>query len=270
VANNSQQAGKSSQSRPPYRPGVNKPPNDQGSLRSLTRLLVGGLTLGAVGLRQKMQEWEQVTSNQIIDSQLSDPPPSPGESNDPQPVKPYIPETPALKTRYAAIGALFTLEESLKSGSQAVGRAGNNLARAASPLTDRLNSSPLVRPFSSRYEKLVARGEKEVNRWIALGRAEDRRSQEMAKVAFDDTNDMYLGYMATNPEVQDLITLQSTGMANEIVEEVRERTVSADMLLEALARSLLRRPPRSTLPPPPPEVQKKVKSAAQTRESDRF
>ena len=185
MTNNSQDAGKPNQSRPPYRPGRKKPPKDQGSLRSLTRLLVGGLTLGASGLRQKMREWEQVASGQVIDSQLTDPPPSTTEKGAPPPLKPYPKETPALKSRYAAIGAVFTMEESLKSGSQAVGKAGNKVARAARPVTDRLRSSRLVRPFRTRYHKLVARGEKEVNRWVALGRAEDQRSQEMAKVAFD-------------------------------------------------------------------------------------
>ena len=44
-------------------------------------------------------------------------------------------------------------------------------------------------------------------------------------------------------------------MIGEITDEVRERVVTADSALEALARRLFRRPPRAELPEPPPEVQ---------------
>jgi 16S rRNA A1518/A1519 N6-dimethyltransferase RsmA/KsgA/DIM1 with predicted DNA glycosylase/AP lyase activity len=66
--------------------------------------------------------------------------------------------------------------------------------------------------------------------------------------------DGYIDYLTTNPEVQELVQLQSTSLATEVVEEVRERSVSADTFLEGIARSLLRRVPRAFLPEPPPEV----------------
>jgi hypothetical protein len=75
--------------------------------------------------------------------------------------------------------------------------------------------------------------------------------------------DDYIGYLNTNPEkVQDLLAGQSTGIANELVEEVRERTVSADNVFEMIARSILRRTPREQLPEPPPDVQRRAERSS--------
>jgi len=74
--------------------------------------------------------------------------------------------------------------------------------------------------------------------------------------------DGYINYLNKNPEnVQDLLAGQSTGLATELVEEVRERTVSADNVFEMIARSILRRTPREELPEPPPEVQRRAERA---------
>ena len=54
----------------------------------------------------------------------------------------------------------------------------------------------------------------------------------------------------TQKIVQEIIQQQSLGMADEAIEEVRERTVTGDMLLERPVRSLLRRSPRESLPAP--------------------
>lgn len=68
--------------------------------------------------------------------------------------------------------------------------------------------------------------------------------------------DRYLDYLHDdNPEViQDLIQGQSLGLAGEIMDQVRERTVTADSLVETLTRAILRRTPRSDLPEPPDEI----------------
>jgi hypothetical protein len=48
--------------------------------------------------------------------------------------------------------------------------------------------------------------------------------------------------MSRNPEVRELIAQQSMGMADSAVDEVRERSASADQWIERLAHSLLHRP----------------------------
>lgn len=79
--------------------------------------------------------------------------------------------------------------------------------------------------------------------------------------------DNYIDYLNEHPEqVQNLIAGQSLSLTTEIREELNERMVTGDSLLEMLARRLFRRPPREELPGPPPEVKAR---AAQVRiESD--
>ena len=52
----------------------------------------------------------------------------------------------------------------------------------------------------------------------------------------------------TQKIVQEIIQQQSLGMADEAIEEMRERTVTGDFLLERPVRSILRRRPRESVP----------------------
>lgn len=68
--------------------------------------------------------------------------------------------------------------------------------------------------------------------------------------------DRYLEYLKEeNPEaISQIVQGQSIGLAGEVVDELRARTVTSDSVLEMFMRSLLRRPARQELPLPPPEV----------------
>ncbi len=72
--------------------------------------------------------------------------------------------------------------------------------------------------------------------------------------------DRYLDYLHDeNPEaVQELIQGQSLGLAGEVMDQVRERTVTADSLLEAMVRAVLRRTPRENMPEPPDEIKQQA------------
>jgi hypothetical protein len=50
------------------------------------------------------------------------------------------------------------------------------------------------------------------------------------------------------PALQNLVRKQSAGLTQDVLDEVRERTVSGDYMAEHVARSLLRRVPRRYLP----------------------
>lgn len=74
--------------------------------------------------------------------------------------------------------------------------------------------------------------------------------------------DQYLAYLQENPDaVQELVQGQSIGLAGEMLDEVRERTVTADTLTERIVRTLLRRPPRAEIPEPPLSVQQQALTA---------
>jgi len=219
-------------------------------LRSLTRLMIGGAEVGLEELLRLLQVWEAETARLKAEGA------SPAGSGLDE-----ARETRLDRLRYAITGWLLEKEASLVHGAyRAVGpgwRPGRLLRAATRPLNwslDLLLGSRLAAPFRRRFESLAALGEREAQRWIALGREEEAHNRLLAKVAFDKAVDEYIEYLTQNPEVQELVQKQSSGLANEVIEEVRERTVSADTFLEGLARSLLRRFPRRELPAPPPEV----------------
>jgi hypothetical protein len=91
----------------------------------------------------------------------------------------------------------------------------------------------------------------------------------MAEIAFDDTMESSVQYLAERPEIQDLIQSQGIGLASEVVDEVRERTISADTVLEGVFRAILRRTPRSELPPPPEVVQEGAISYSEQRKKQK-
>ncbi len=73
--------------------------------------------------------------------------------------------------------------------------------------------------------------------------------------------DIYIDYLNEHPtEVQTLVQGQSLSLAGQIRDEVRERTVTGDSVVDAIVRSILRLKPREELPPPPPEVQRRAES----------
>ncbi len=74
--------------------------------------------------------------------------------------------------------------------------------------------------------------------------------------------DVYINYLNANPaQVQTLLQGQSLGLASQVRDEIRERTVTADGLVDAVVRNILRLPPREALAPPPPKVQRRAQSA---------
>jgi hypothetical protein len=109
-----------------------------------------------------------------------------------------------------------------------------------------------------RYDGLVLRGQKEVDRWVETGRTEDARSRSLAQSALDGSVDQSITFLTENEGVQELIQSQGVSLASEVVEEVRERAVSADNFFEGVIRAMFRRQPRSALPDPPPEVKEQA------------
>ena len=224
-------------------------------LRTLLRLLVGSAAIGSEELIRMLKEWE------IALETLRNQPPATDEASDSQtekfkPAAPPAVEDTATLLRYALIGWLMENEKHLQRGLRRTGRLSRAVANFAEPWLRPWKKSPLLTPLRRQTEALQARGRQEVKRWIALGRAEELHSRDLTRLALKQTVDQNISYLAHNPEVEQLVQTQSTGLANEVVEEVRERTVSADTFLEGLVRSVMRRLPREKLPEPPPEVQK--------------
>lgn len=209
---------------------------DFDALESLVRLLVGGSIEAPAELVARLRTWEAIVA----------------EADDGAYLAPLPVTTDQL--RYALVGMVFEAHDQARRGASQFGRLFNASAgrfiRATRPLTD----NPAMRPIHRRYENLVAQGETAVNRWIGRGQAEEPHSRLVARRAVDLTIDEIIQHLAENPEVKQLVTQQTAGIADDIVGGVRGRTVTADIVLERLVRGLLRRPPREQLPPPSPDV----------------
>jgi len=80
----------------------------------------------------------------------------------------------------------------------------------------------------------------------------DPRIQELIRAQADE----YLQYLhdENSEVVQEIVQGQGIDLASDLLNEVRERTVSGDALVEGVVRSILRRPPRDELDPPPKAV----------------
>jgi len=272
------------------------------TLRSITRLVVGGVILGGEAFLQYLRVWEEKTSPAIGTTVESAPDAGgatssmPGEANPaavgqtttdahllPESVKAEGdildaqfkeviegevleasqgwaagPSSDAQKLGYALVGATFAASEGLRRGASMVGRLGRATDRFTRPIVRPLQKSRIMRPARRGFENLVRRGEQELAGWIETGQRETSHSRQLAQTALITTVDETIEYLSKNEEIQELITTQSTGLATEMVEEVRERTVSADTFVEGMLRAILRLPPRSSLPEPPEEVRKQA------------
>lgn len=88
-----------------------------------------------------------------------------------------------------------------------------------------------------------------------LGKSVDPNLQALIRLNGDD----YITYLNAHPEqVQNLVQGQTIGMTTEIMNEVRERAVTADSTIEMIVRRILGRKQREELPLPPPEVQRRA------------
>jgi len=228
-------------------------------MRALTRLFVGGALTGAEELLRMLNAWEDE-----LEKLRAAPPPGPNSPNGDVHGDPFVfsqpptEETPAVLLRYALIGWLMDSEARLSkriSQAEKISRGLWDLAEPwvkplVQPWVSTLKKSRLLSPLRHEYADFLRRGQTELERWVEIGRKEELRSRDLTRMAARRTVDESITYLAHNPQVEELVTTQSTGLANEVVEEVRERTISADTFIESLARTLLRRPSRPKLPAP--------------------
>lgn len=229
---------------PPARPQTAVTATEQPSAEAafdayhaLIRLLVGGAVEGSAELTYRLEEWEARVRA------AGDPPALSREE-----------EKPADLARYALIGLAFEGAEFARKQvpvwTARVTRTAEFSGKVARPFV----RNPITGFVGKWWDGFIAGGEQSIQRWIETGRGEEPMSRAVARTAVSDVIDDLLNYLAQNEEVADLIQSQSVGLAGEVVEEVRSRTVSADLLAEGLIRKLLRRPQRTDFPAPPDEV----------------
>jgi len=230
------------------------------NLGSLVRLVIGGLVLGYDELMVRLNEWENLISHQqnITAGENSDTP----ISLDQEQVFFINAKSPNSEENdrliFAVFGLLSESQQITIKGLKAVDKRSRILLRVTGSIIKPLTSNRFIRPVMNRYDQLAQRGQDEVERWVNVGKLEYQHSYRLAKTALQSTINESINTLADNPEIHNLIETQSAGLANEVLEETRERSVTADNFIEDILRALLRRPLRSELPPPPDEMREKA------------
>jgi hypothetical protein len=236
-----------------------RPPESGSLLRSLTRLLVGGTLVAWDELTTQVRSWENEThsiqASQLEDEGIiayhSEQTVTSGQTIRP-PAASSGPEQGGAETADVLLGLLFESQSRFLRRSKAAYRlADKTTGRVVTPLLKRMGNSRFFRPGQRRLNALANRGEDVVERLAERGRAEETYSRLLFLTAVEEAFGTSMDQLAEAPQLQDLVRKQSAGLSQEMLDEVRERTVSGDLVVEHLARSLLRREPRRTLPPPP-------------------
>lgn len=234
-------------------------------MRALTRLTIGGLSLGMIAFTENLKKW-QATS--IEKGSLSTPGVFLDQTSDLKNIDIITidkkAETSEDRARYAFVGLVFDAQERLLSGIKALDKSTRAINNFAAPLIKPIFRSHFIAPIRYRFDNLVSRGQEEVDSWIERGKSEDVQSRILVETAFQDQLDSGVDYLAENPKIQEIIQGQSLSLAEEAIEEVRERAVSGDNFIEGFFRRLLRRQPRRELPGPPPEVRARAISGRKT------
>jgi uncharacterized RDD family membrane protein YckC len=156
--------------------------------------------------------------------------------------------------RHLMLGMMVDARNRARSSGRILDRLTTVTGNTIKYLFGPLSSSRAISPVRKGFGSAVERGESQVNHWMAMGRAVDARSRSTAELAFEQTADDAMDEIIDNERVQifiqEIVQAQSQGMIDEVIEEIRERGISADNFLERPFRLLLRRPNRSEVPPP--------------------
>lgn len=210
---------------------------------SLTRFAIGGVIYSLDGLMRRIESAE----SQLPAEDLAHDSPTLVTAEYPEESLTSEPTPDARPIRDALVGLVFTGQDRLDQYVDLTDRATRVAGRWLSFLGDPIVNSRWLLPVRRRFDALEDRGQATVNHWRVRGRAETSRSVRLVEKIVNDRVNTAINYLAANAEVQELVQSQSAGLVDEVIEEARERSVSADYYLETLFRSIFRKPPRSSL-----------------------
>jgi uncharacterized RDD family membrane protein YckC len=163
-------------------------------------------------------------------------------------------ESGGTSARYLTLGVMSNARSRAGRSAGFLWRASDRAGRALDGLLRPFTHSRLLRPFRNSFDTLEDRGRSQVDNWIDVGRSEDVRNRTVAQSAINQVAGESMDEIIANPRIQlfiqEIVEAQSLGIIDEGIEEVRERNVTVDLVIERPIRSLFRRAPRSEVPPP--------------------
>jgi hypothetical protein len=216
------------------------------TVRLLTAVAVGGVVEGSDQLLLRLRKYQQDLQQAIDES---------GEDTEAE-----ADEDELDRLRYATIGLLFETQNMVGRSLELAFKTVETSVDVADKVTKPFRNFFLFRPITKRVEKrfdnMAGRGQDSLSHWIELGRQIEPQSRLLATKTYEEVVDEFIARLADNPEVKALVAQQSLSLAAGVRDEVRERTVTSDNVLEDIARRILRRQPRPELEEPPPEVRR--------------
>ncbi len=214
-------------------------------IRLLTAVVVGSVVEGGDQLLSRLKQYEAELQTKS------------GAANDGQAA---VDEDELDRLRYAVVGLIFDTQNMIGRSIALTAQLTETTLDVTNAVSKPFRNFFLFRPVTKRVEKrvdgMVERGQDSLSRWINLGRQLEPESRRLATMTYGEIVDEFISRLADNPELHELVAQQSLSLAAGVRDEVRERTVTSDNVLEGIARRILRREPRHDLPAPPPEVQR--------------
>lgn len=211
---------------------------------AVVKLLIGGTIEGSAELVRRLEKWETQLN-------AADDRPGVGEVKSAGDVM-----------RFMLVGMTLSAGDGVRRQALKLVQASDVFWRltgsATQPLVQNRFTGVFTRPLDRAFDRLVTRGQQRVNGWVELGRAQEPDARRLARMAYLEVVDEFIGYLAENKELGDLVQKKSVGLATEAVDEFRSRTVSADAMAENIVRRILRRPPRYELAEPSADVRQAV------------
>lgn len=207
---------------------------------AVVKLLIGGTIEGAAELVKRLEKWE---------AEL-------GTAGD-------APDIGEIRgngdvARYLLVGLALSTSDGLRRRAIKLTHASDLFWRftgsAAQPLVKNRLTGIVARPLDRAVDRLVTRGQSRVNDWVELGRTHEPGARRIARKTYQEVVDEFIGHLADNQELADLVQKKSVGLATEAVDEFRSRTVSADAMAENIVRRILRRTPRGVLAEPTEDI----------------
>jgi uncharacterized RDD family membrane protein YckC len=147
------------------------------------------------------------------------------------------------RTRLAAMGAAMLASARAVEATRFVLRAGDRAVNAARWPLDHIF---LFSPLRHGIDRLAEAGNQQIDRWAEVGKTLDTGSRAVAEVSLGRAAQDSVGLMTVEPHVQvliqEIIAAQGTSITQELIDELREHSVSLDMRVDKIWANLRGRP----------------------------
>jgi hypothetical protein len=244
--------------------GTDEEPPRGGRLGTLARLSLGTALLAVEALSAGFQQVEQESIQSAPEERPIESVLIPAEEWDTA-----LKHGTGRPSRQVVLGFALDTQSRLSRTAKGILRQGDRVIGTVDRALNPVLSSKALSPVRGPFESLVERGQAQVDHWQELGRAEEARSRALAQDATEQLIDTTVNTVSGDPRTQKIVQViiqqQSLGMLDEAIEEVRERTVTGDMLLERPVRSILRRRPRESVPASPELIRNLTKLSVKDR-----